>query len=247
VPTILGKHMVVANMEEQIKMLVELQELDKEIFEKKHILESMPVKIKELDVALESKTSSLKSLEEEYKAVQLKRKEKEVELQAKEQTIKKYQTQLFQVKTNKEYSSLEKEIASIKADNSLLEEEILNLFDETDQVQKKRSKEKEAFEGEKKNTEAEKKKINDEKKANEEELARLNDQRKGFANKVDKSILSKYDKILNNRSGVAMVPIVGGTCGGCNMNLPPQVENEARMKKNLIFCGNCSRILYSTE
>ena len=67
----------------------------------------------------------------------------------KEGAIKKYQTQQNLVKTNKEYSSLEKEIASIKADSSLLEEEILKSFDTIEAAQKTISKEKQKFEEEK--------------------------------------------------------------------------------------------------
>ena len=233
------------NFEEQIKMLIELQQLDTEIYSRKRVLNVVPERMKELDATLNEKSTNMKNLEEESKAVQVQRKEKEVDLQTKEQTIKKYQTQLFQVKTNKEYSSLEKEIANIKADNSLLEEEILILFDKTDEIQKKVAAEKQILENEKKKIADEKKKIEDERKAAEAEINDLVAKRTAFTEKIEKRILSQYERILENRDGSAMVPVVGDACGGCNMNLPPQVINEAKLKKHLTFCGNCARILYS--
>ena len=239
--------MTMVNMEDQIKMLIELQELDTEIFDRKKLLDAIPERIKELDNNLEEKSTNLKSLEEESKKLQVKRKEKETDLASKEETIKKYKTQLFQIKTNKEYTALEKEIASIKADNSVLEDEIISILDELDGIQKKVSKEKEILEQEKGKAQQEKKKIEDEKKVNEAEYNDLNNKRKEFAQKLDKNILSKYERILHNREGLAMVPVIGDACGGCNMNLPPQVVNEAKLKKEFIFCGNCARILYITE
>lgn len=235
------------NIEEQIKMLLELQELDKEIFEKKWMLEAIPEKKKELDSLLEEKTVSLKNLDDESKTLQLKRKDKETDLGTKEETIKKYQGQLFQTKTNKEYTVLEKEIASTKADNSLLEEEILKLFDEADEIKQKVDKEKEVFAEEKIKIEEEKKKLEEEKKQAETEHGELNNKRTSFREKIDKSFLSKYERILENRDGLAMVPIEGDACGGCNMNLPPQVINETKLKAQLTFCGNCARLLYSKD
>ena len=221
--------------------------LDSEIFDKKKILDSVPGKIKELDDVLEQKSAALKSYEDESKGLQVKRKEKEVELESKEQSIKKYQTQLYQIKTNKEYASLEKEIAGIRADNSVLEDDIITLLDKIEEIQKKITEEKKVLEEEKKRNDTEKKKIEEEKKKIEAEYNDLTGKRKEFVEKIDKSLLSKYERILQNKDGLAMVPIVNDSCGGCNMNLPPQVINEAKMKKTLIFCGNCARILYTEE
>jgi len=233
------------NMEREIRMLIELQALDTEIFEKKKVLDETPAKLKELDVLLESKSGNLKAIEEELKNIQLQHKEKEGELATKEEAIKKDQVKLLQIKTNKEYAALQKEIATIKADSSVLEEEIIGLLEQIDEAQKKISEEKSLFEVEKKKIAEEKKKVEDEKKANETGFDDLKNKRNDFAVKVDKNILTTYEKILNNREGLALVRIAGGACGGCNMNLPPQVENEAKLKQNLTFCGNCARILYA--
>ena len=239
--------MTAVNVEEQTKMLLELQELDSEVLDKKNVLKFIPEKVKQLDAELESKSASLKCLEEELKKVQLVHKEKEGDLQTKEEAIKKHQSQLSQIKTNKEYTALQKEIDSLKADSSLLEEDIINSLDKIDEIKKNIAKEKEIFEIEKNKTGEDKKKMEVECKKAEAEYNDLSNKRKEFASKIDRSILSKYDRILHNKNGLAMVPVVSNACGGCNMNLPPQVINEARLRRELVFCGNCARILYSKE
>jgi len=232
-------------MEEQIRMLIELQGLDKEIFEKKKVLDEIPDRIKELDSIFEKKNTNLKKLEDEVKKIQMQKKEQEIDLESKEQAIKKYQSQLYQVKTNKEYTSLEKEIETIRADKSVLEENIIGILDKVDALEKEKQKEQEILKEEKRKIEEEKKKMSAEKAALEAEYNDLSKRRTEFAGEIDKNILSRYERILHNRAGLAMVPIEGDACGGCNMNLPPQVINEAMLKKELIFCGNCSRILYT--
>ena len=87
--------MATVNMQDQIKILIELQQLDSAIFEKKEILDTVPEKLKEIDEALKQKSSTLKAHEEELKKFQIAHKEKEVDLEAKEGTIKKHQAQLF--------------------------------------------------------------------------------------------------------------------------------------------------------
>jgi len=235
------------NMEEQIKMLIELQGLDTEIFNRNRILNEVPVRIKELDDELEAKSANMKALEEESKKIQVEHKKKEMELKTKEEDVKKHQVKLFQVKTNKEYTALEKEISEVKADASVLEEEIINLLDQVEEIKKSVAKEREVLEVEKKKSGIEKNKIEEEKKAAEKEFNDLNNKRKEFAEKIDKSILAKYERILHKTDGLALVPIVSDSCGGCNMNLPPQVINEARLAKGLTVCGNCARILYAKD
>lgn len=232
-------------MQDTIKMLIELQGLDAVIFDRKRLLEEIPDKIKEFDRMLQEKSSSLKALEEESKKVQITHKEKEGDLKTKEEAIKNHQAKLYQVKTNQEYTALEKEIGSITADGSLLEEEIITLLDRVDEIKKKTVKEKEILDGEKKKVDEEKKKIEVEKKAAEAEYNDLSQKRKEFAAGIDKGALAKYERILYKKDGLAMVPVVAGACGGCNMNLPPQVINEAKLQETLTFCGNCARILYS--
>ena len=129
-----------ANLEEQIKLLVELQGLDTHIFKLEDVLESIPRKIKTEEDEFKEKTANLKKVEDGIKTLLLKRKEKEGELETKEGVIKKYQTQLYQVKTNKEYTALQEEIGRAKADNSLIEEDIIRILDQIDIENKKGAK-----------------------------------------------------------------------------------------------------------
>lgn len=235
------------SLSDEIKKLVELQQLDEAIFRIRRELEAIPEKLKEFTDIIKEKESIYTTSEEKLKKLKVRQKEKEIELLTKEETIKKHQTQLYQIKTNKEYTAMEKEIASLKADNSILEEGIINLLDEADAVEKEIADNKKIYEQEKSRIEAEKNKVEQEKSQLEAELKNIEAQRSEFVKNIHKNILSKYERILHAKDGLALVPVVEDACGGCNMNLPPQVINEVKLKNDLIFCGNCSRILYSKD
>jgi predicted nucleic acid-binding Zn-ribbon protein len=235
------------NLEEQLKLLVELQALDTQILRHEKDLADMPESLNRLDEIFKSKMTNLKALEEQVKMLQVKRKEKENDLQSKEDSIKKLQSQLYQLKTNKEYTTMQGEISRIKADNSLIEEDILKIFDQTDVENQKIAKEKEFLKGEEV-------KLNDEKRKVEEETGRisaqvqaLKSQRTALVEKIDKPILAKYDRILNSKDGLAVVPVSDGSCQGCFRIMPSQVIHEIKMKKDLITCESCARILYIEE
>ena len=239
--------MTVTNLEEQLKLLVELQGLDSQILKIERELTFIPEEIKRVEGEFEAKKADLKKLEDGVKTLQLKRKEKEVELQSKEDMIKKHQAQMYQVKTNKEYSALQQEIERIKADDSLIEEDIIKIFDQVDAENKKIAQEKEFLKGEEAKLNEEKKRWETESKRITGEMDNLKVQRASLAEKVDKTVLSKYERILQGKDGLAVVPVLGDSCQGCFSKMPPQVIHEIMMKKDLIFCENCARILYIEE
>jgi hypothetical protein len=177
----------------------------------------------------------------------LKKKEKEGALSTKEEQINKLQTQLYQMKTNKEYSSMQHEIQGQKADKSIIEDDILVLMDEVDKAKSEIAKEKELLVQEEVNLKESQKQVKLEIEEIEKKLQLLSVERDGISPQVDKIVLKKYEKILANKNGLAIVPITGDACQGCHMNLPPQVIHEVKLKHDLMNCENCTRFLYAND
>ena len=80
-----------------------------------------------------------------------------------------------------------------------------------------------------------------------EQIAQLERSRKTLVPDILPEALSTYERILKIREGLAMVPVVGEACGGCDRRLPPQVVNQVYMKTELVTCESCNRILYVDE
>lgn len=231
-------------IQEQINTLIELQKIDAEIYKLKEEKARKPGQKQALEEAFEQKKQALKVNEDELKSLQLKRKEGEIDLETKEKEIKKYQTQLYQIKTNKEYTSLQKEIDGLKADNAVLEDDILELMEKIDKIKAQILEEKEKLVVEEKNLKEETGKIEQEIKNIDERISSLEKERGQLCPNIEKGALAQYERVLKARGEMAFVPIVGESCGGCHRVLPPQVINEARMKDRIITCDFCARLLY---
>jgi len=229
---------------ELLNNLIALQEVDKEIYDSKRQLHEIPTTLKSFDLEIEAASAAVKKKEDELKAAQLKRKEKEIDLETKENNIKKIQGQLYQVKTNNEYNALEKEIGGLLADKSLLEEEILSIFDRIETAEKEVAEAKKLFSEDKKRIDGEKARLESERKEIETKAAKLEEKRKIILPMIDKETLRRYERILHGKDGMALVPVKGENCGGCFVHLPPQVVNEIKLKEKIIYCERCARMLF---
>ena len=118
-----------------IELLKQLQLLDKEIYDLNEEQINIPLQIDALTGKVDEQTVHVKEAEERSQEVKMSLHKKELELKEKEETIQKYEGQLFQIKTNKEYTALQGEINNLKADNSILEEDIIKMLDAVQNVE----------------------------------------------------------------------------------------------------------------
>jgi len=231
-------------IKDQIKKLIELQKVDTDIYHLNVELEEQPIMLEELRQEFESKKAHLNLLEEKLKSIQLERKEQELELKSKEAEITKANTQLSQIKTNKEYTAKIGEIEGIKADQSIIEEKILESYEESDVVLADIEKEKEIVSIEESKFLDKKKEVEEAMKEIKEKVGVLTSQRKQQLSGVDSNYLARYDRILKHKGGVAIVPLQQNICSGCFMSITSQMLNEIKMQEKLVECEMCSRILY---
>lgn len=239
--------MAVVNLKTQIVGLVSLQELDSEIYALRNEKEAKPLEIKALEASFEAKKQNLANLEKKSLDLQKQRKDKELDLASKEEAVKKLQSQLYSLKTNKEYQTMLQQIQDAKADGSLVEEKILILFEELDKAKKEIEQENIKIKEEEKVFIEQKMKVEIRIKECDDRLAVLEAKRKQVVPGLDAKIFSQYERILNSRDGLAIVSIKNNSCSGCNMNIPPQVINLIKMYDNIITCEVCNRILYIKE
>ena len=236
-----------SGLQDQLKQLCALQKIDAQIFECRRLNAEKPEQLQALSAQFEGKKEGLKQLEESKKRLQLDRKNQEGELQVKDEAIAKANVQLSQIKNNKEYTAKISEIESIKADRSLIEERIILAYDEADKIQEEVEREKATVSEEEKRYLDSKQAVEKEIKELEVQIGNLQAQRKDILPQLDKNLLQRYDRILENKEGLAMVPVDRAACGGCYMNVPPQVINDIKKYEDIVCCEVCSRILYLRE
>jgi len=232
---------------EQINKLLKLQEVDLEIIALESEKKELPETLEETRQQENLLNEQVRAVEQEMKEIQVEHKKKELELSSKEDEIKKHNAKLYQIKSNKEYSSLQSEIKGIEADCSVLEDEIITLLDKVDSVSERMKKEKERQEEKLKIYKEKESSINNRMGLIDKEIEALKEKREQISLNIDKAMRLKYEKVLNGKKGVVLVPVVDQGCGGCHMELPPQVIDDLIVSDKLIFCENCARILYLPE
>ena len=234
-------------MADQLEQLKRLQTLDGELFRLRRQQQEKPLELEQAEAQVAAQDARVKAAESRLSTLQLSQKEKEIELQTREANVKKLQGQLFQVKTNKEYTTMQREIDTLKADNSLLEEGILKTFDAVEQATKERQREQAQLTEQQGRLRVERERIAGELAEIEGQLARLERDRQGLTPDVPPKALAIYEQVLEIRDGLALVPLLNDACGGCHRRLPPQVINQVYLKADLVTCESCNRILYFDE
>lgn len=230
---------------ESLAILKRVQEVDGEIYRIRQELLSIPEAIRSLTEALEAEKTHLTTLESQLKEIQLRQKKKEGELSEKEGLIQKYDAQLSQVKTNKEYTALQQEISSLKADGSLLEDQILAILDEMDQALKAVREERERLVCVEKESQKKQEELMNHTETLRTNLNSLNEKRQTIISQVLPETRDLYEKIIQKKEGLALVQVSGEACGACRIEIRPQLLNEIKLGETLIVCENCSRILYT--
>ena len=239
--------MAIADLKTQITGLIKLQELDSEIYALNNKKIAKPQEIKALEASFESKKQGLAELEKKSLELQKQRKERELELAVNVEAVKKLQGQLYSLKTNKEFQTMQQQIADTKADGSVIEEKILISFEESDKIKAQVENENLKLKEEDKIFSEQKKKVEISIKEIEERLSQLDAQRKQIIPEIDQKMLLEYERILHSRGGLAIVTVKDNSCGGCHMLVPPQVINLIKMYEHIITCEMCNRILYINE
>lgn len=231
-------------MRQLIYSLMELQRIDTQLQQLEGLKGDLPNQVRRLNQELMDAEKSLEI--QEKKSVDYKKEAGiiEMEIKALEGKQKKYQNQLFEVKTNREYDAITHEIESVKIEIGKKESRLLELMDLVEnggkfveEARNQMTRLKGEFE--KKSADLSKKQ-----EATERDEIALRDKRSKGLRGIEPKWLASYERIRNAKNGLAMVPIVRNACGGCRKTFPPQRVLEIREGNRLYLCDVCGRMLF---
>ena len=231
-------------MKEQLSYLIELQKLDLiigRIISKKS---ELPEKIVQMDEEFAFSAKSVEESKKKFEELNKLQGEKEDKLKKGIDILKKTKDRLLEVKTNKEYQAMLKEIETIENRNSGSEDEIISGLDQIDHMRAEvRAKEKD-FETHRSQYEKEKEKIEKEISQLDYDLADAEKRTDDLRKQIRDELLKRYETIKGRRNGIAVASVWKEVCGGCHMNIPPQMYIELQKSEDLLSCPNCNRIIY---
>jgi len=231
-------------VEQELSTIYEAQKIDLKIIEQERVLLSTPEKIKVMDDELANTRLKVEKEKEIIDELEKEKRKKEKELEADKDKIKKLEAKLYEVKTNKEYQALLKEIEAAKAMNDKTEEDILVLMDKVEDIKKDYNSSQAHLKIREKEIEIEKSKIEKDTQSVDKVITDLRTERDNLLSVVNEQLRSTYMILREKRNGIAVSNAKNGVCLGCFMNIPPQLFIEVTKNKQLIQCPSCGRILY---
>ena len=234
-------------MEDKISLLIQLQDCDNRIEEIKKRKTEGPLKI--LKLSDELKAIEIK-FQEEHNRLEYIQKDKRVidqDIQDLESKIQKSDIKLSNIKSNKEYKAVLKEIEDFKKSKFQTEDKAIQIMEEIEQLEKKCLENKDNQAVLRKKFEKDKDEI--EKKLNnlDKELKKLKKKSISFSQIIDQDLLRKYLFLKEHKNGQAISSVIVGVCQTCHMGIPPQQFNELIKGHSLLTCPNCNRIIYWGE
>jgi uncharacterized protein len=231
-------------LREQMEKLAVLQTLDLKIRVMQREKDEIPLRLATVEDTFKKEEEQALGQRAELERLQKERRQKEKELEEEVDRVKKTEARVFEIKTNKEYQAVLKEIENAKKLNRQREEEILGVLERLEEIQRK-VKENEKQLGEKrKDYEQQVAELQQRADAFEQKMATEVREKEKRQREIPPDLLSKYQMLLERRQGVAVARVVNGVCTACNMNMRPQLYIELQRQDVLIICPNCSRILY---
>ena len=228
--------------------LLKLQEIDSKIFDLKNIRGALPQEVQDLEDELEGYNTRLDNHKNDMETINQDIDDFKNKITEAKKLIKKYKSQQLNVRNNREYDAISKEIEVNELDLKIFKKKILEKEEniesskDIEKVTKKKIKEKKLDLNEKK---SELDKILSESKGEEDKL--VNEKLKR-SKKIEKNLLLSYNKLVERqRNRLAVVKVKRDACGGCFNVVPPQRQTEIKQKLKIILCEFCGRILADVE
>lgn len=236
------------SVEEKLTAVLTLQKIDSKIDEIKTLKGELPMEVKDLEDEIEGLQTRIHNIDAEINSINTFIEAKQEGKKEAMALIKKYEKQQDNVKNNREFEAINKEMEmqelEVKLNDKHIKDANFELKDRANQRLKTEEKIKEV-ENELKAKKSELEKIIAETEKEEKALAVKSEEAKS---KVDPRLLLAYDRIRGSyHNGLAVVPIMRDSCGGCFNVIPPQRQSEIRQHKKIIVCEHCGRVLVDTD
>jgi len=227
-----------------VEQLLVLQDRDMRLAQLKAELARLPVERETAAERLTTESGKLAGLRDRLRHLEADRKKLEIDADSRRAQVDKYRVQLNQIKSNTEYQALLKEIARAEEAIREVEDRELELMEEAEQTRPAVKQEQDFLQEVTAKVETQQGELQRRETLIRQELGTLQVERAELAEQVEEGVRGRYERLLRSKGDAALVPVRNGNCGGCHLNLPPQVAHDAKTGGELTSCDYCGRILY---
>ena len=241
-------HVKEYSVQEKLNALVTLQKIESKLDELHVLKGELPMEVADLEDEILGLHARQTRIEEEINGITEFIEQKKEAIKNAQALIKKYEKQSDNVKNNREFEAINKEIEMQQLEVKLAEKHIKDANDEIAEKAVALDKAKKAIA-------AKEGVLNTKKEELEKIIASTEKEERHFSKlaseareSVDNRLLTSYDKIRKSyRNGLAVVQVERDACGGCFYSIPPQKQSEIRQHKKIMVCENCGRVLVDND
>jgi len=229
-----------------IARLVELQDIDSQLEDLNGLLGDLPKMVDELNEKENRLKDKVEADKGSLKEINLNSSKSEKVNSDIQEKINKLTDQLFLVTNNKQYDALTSEIEHLKEQKKKNEDLLISSLEEKENLEKNINENEATLEELKIDLDVRRNKLDEALSETADEKASLEDSRKKQVTEIDDTTMKVYNKVISARSGIAVVPLSGNSCGGCGAALPLQMVSEIR-SGDLHNCQSCGRFVYNKK
>ncbi len=235
-------------MKEKITALYELQKIDSKIDEINKVKGELPMEVSDLEDQVAGLQTRIDNIGAEIAELNMLTKQRKEEIEQNKLLIAKYEEQQRNVRNNREFDSISKEIEYQDLQNQLCEKHIKEYGVEIKAKKKVLEEAEEVMTERKADLEAKRSELDSIDSETAKEIAEYEAQAAVARERIDDRLLAAYTRIRSNvRNGLAVVTVKRDACGGCYNRIPPQRQCEIRQSRKVIVCEYCGRILVDDE
>jgi len=231
-------------VKEEVQLLIDLQELDQHIISGRKKQDKLREEQSVLTVKTDKLTALIEQLDSEIATIEAERSEVNQALLKEQDNIEKSEARLPEIKTQKEYLAILKEVDVAKKQTKDLQEILQDRDTALSTLKEDRDEKQQELDTLKSTCDSRCSEINDLMTEIDESLVSEDTKRAGLIEQVPNTIRQRYELLLKRRNGTALVEARRGTCLGCNMHLPPQFFNNMLKKQGIDSCPHCNRLLF---
>lgn len=236
------------SVEQKLKSLYQLQTMLSEIDKIKTLRGELPLEVQDLEDEVTGLTTRIEKINGEIEQLKQEVATKKIDIETAKASIDKYKTQQDNVRNNREYDVLTKEIEFQSLEVELCEKRIREFTTGIKTKEEEIVKSTQALEERKKDLEVKKNELDEIIAETKQEEEKLREKAKALETTIEPRLLGAFKRIRkNSRNGLGITYVQRDACGGCFNKIPPQKQLDVRMRKKIIVCEYCGRIMIDPE
>ena len=231
-------------MSEELQTLIQLQQLDARIVELQQRVLSIPEEIENQTRTLQESRNAVDALQEEADRQARIQRKLEGDVEMLQQKLSRYRDQIMDVKTNREYRAMRREIDGVRARISSQEDEILEIMLARDELADQAQEARRRAEERASEVSSQQEELETFAARSETNMADFEQERYRLERGLPESLLAQYRRLASVNNGQALAEVTAQSCRACNVRLRPQLFTEVKTGLKILTCETCNRILY---